>query len=219
VAVIGCGKYDVELIDDGDMVVAALNRDGEFEPAVLEAWADACRSGGKVCDIGAYTGLYAIAAARHGCQVAAFEPNPYVYRRLLANIKANRCRVKTFGHALSDRGALVQFYMKKSVRLTSAGTLEARGTRDHETSVMCYPLDDVIPDREIRAMKIDVEGHEEAVLRGAAETIRANDPIILIELLSDDASRRVDALLKDMGFRGDRLDSRNFIYRKTRTEV
>ncbi len=219
------GDVFVDLIDADDMVVAAFQRDGEFEPEPLKAWGDVIRRQGNVIDVGSYTGLYAIAAAAHGCRVMAFEPNPYVQARLRHNVALNKVSVAVSGYALSDVDDCLDLHMNRAVKMTSAATLEAPGSRMFSTKVRSYRLDTVMIKlvrkiaTSIDAIKIDVEGHEEAVLRGAAETLRNFEPIILIELLSDDAVRRVDAILTPMGYRGGRLDSRNFLYEQTRTEV
>lgn len=213
-AEIRVGNHTVTLEDAGDMVVAALHRDGEFEPAVLAAWGQVCSAGGRVVDVGAYTGLYAIAAAKHGCAVVAFEPNPNVQRRLIYNVQQNRVNLKVIGQALSDREDCVALHMKRSPAMTSAASIADSTGRDYQTQVMTTRFDTAFPDRVIRAMKIDVEGHELAVLKGAVETLRQNPVTILIELLSEGAINDADAFLSEIGYRGERLDDRNFMFTK-----
>jgi len=195
------------------MVVAALDREGEFEPEPLKAWGDACIVGGNFVDVGAYTGLYAIAAAAHDCKVIAFEPNPAVERRLCENIKHNRAKVKVFGCALSDAAGVRQLFMNGHVGLTSAGSLEERNNRNAETAVVCKRLDDILrPGTRVKAMKIDVEGHEQAVLTGAERVITDGHPMIIIELLTDDAVRAVGGWLTERGYQGRPLDLRNWLF-------
>lgn len=72
---------------------------------------------------------------------------------------------------------------------------------DIEFSVViseCLPLDSL----QLKPffIKIDVEGHEESVIRGALETISKWNPILLIEIQSLDKYRTMRTLLESIGY-------------------
>ena len=71
-ALIPVGPVTVRLISEGDRIVGSLKDRGPFEPKSLAKWAELCAGGGTVLDIGAYTGLYAIAARLMGCRAIAW---------------------------------------------------------------------------------------------------------------------------------------------------
>lgn len=164
--------------------------------------------GSVLFDVGANFGYYAITLAatlRSECRVYAFEPFPSSYERLLTNISLNGLTETISAHrlALSDQEGAASMSIRiggnsGSARLDSSGQSIIRTTLD----VFCitHRID------QLDLLKIDVEGHEERVLRGAAQTIRKHRPLIFIELdpplLSDAGSsvERVVSLLQAHGY-------------------
>ncbi|MBI2901287.1 MAG: FkbM family methyltransferase [Planctomycetes bacterium] len=119
----------------------------------------------RVFDIGANLGLHSILLSRCGYEVHAFEPNRQHYDLLLKNLAANGCeRVHARPEAVSDRDGTAELVQPKGNTTAS----HIRGARDfhgdveiaHVRTVTLQGLD-VRPD----LMKIDVEGHEESVIR------------------------------------------------------
>jgi FkbM family methyltransferase len=122
-------------------------------------------------NIGAMTGVL---AARAG-EVWAFEPHPVVYVRLVAN--AGRfaglhgfapCRV--FQVALSDTDGEVRLETPEGFA-QNQGT--ARVSTGSGTPIPAARLDTRLAGRAVGVMKMDVEGHELNVLRGAEESLAA----------------------------------------------
>lgn len=112
----------------------------------------------------------------------AFEPNPdyaWVYRRVLGGVI-----LQPF--ALSDRAGRARFHIPVvgDVAYAGWGTLENpavfAGHETREFEVELRRLDDLGLD-PVGLIKIDVEGHELAVLRGGLETLRRDRPAILVE--------------------------------------
>ena len=165
------------------------------------------------CHIGGTLSLLLRLAPR-GRHVA-FEPVPEKARRLRRKFP----EVEVHQLALSDRTGTVEFFVNQS-RPGFSGLKPHGGRRDEirPIAVGLRRLDDVVePGRPCRFLKIDVEGAERDVLRGAAGLLRADRPFVLFECTASglrshgvDASDVFGFLTEDVGFEvllpGDALD-------------
>lgn len=120
-------------------------------------------------DVGAHVGTWSRVFARCFAKVTAFEPNDAAADCFDMNVIDNQCDIKLHRVALGHKHAMVG--------LTRDDVL-TRVKRGDEVA-MCM-LDD-FNFQEVDLIKIDVEGFEERVLRGAEATIRNNKPLLIIE--------------------------------------
>lgn len=195
----------VDLIDDGDMVVKSFLDNGFFEPESLELWEKSLKPYQVAIDVGAYTGLYAIKAAAAGCLAVAYEPNPVVFSRLVENMALNEVEMATFNKAVADQEGSLSFFIKPGPRLTSASSLiESSGFQ--KISVDTVTL---ISDQPVCCIKIDVEGAEISVLRGAKDLLVKYHPVVILECLTDDARTEIVNFMSDLGYKCSVLDHRN----------
>lgn len=209
------GELDgVKLIAQEDNVLAAQKkRSMGFEPVSRALWAELARAADVVVDAGAYTGFYSLLAVRAGAKrVHAFEANPDIVPRLLANLALNEVgTVSVHPHALAEAsGRRIPIYGKGG--LTSSGSIFGEGQAGQTViaSASTLALDDLaLP--ALSLMKLDVERAELSVLQGAEATIRRHRPHLLIELLDDVAA--VDTLLTGWGYHGAPTDRDMFHYR------
>jgi len=147
-------------------------------------------------DIGALRGSFSSRmldlVGRDG-SVHAFEPNPAHQHRLQALAAHGRLDVHAL--ALSDRTGQATLRIPLHDGRTVAGlaSLEVRSGGDSETvEVATGRLDDVLPaSSPVRFIKCDVEGHEDAVFRGARELLTRQRPSILVEI---EARHRTDGV-------------------------
>lgn len=132
-------------------------------------------------DVGANLGLYTLPMARHSRRVHAFEPNPVPYRLLRHIAPAN---VVLHHMAVSDVAGEVEFRVPLTRKgwSSNGGRIGATAdpAREHLLRIPCTRLDD-LQLNDIGFIKIDVEGHELAVLRGASATIERCRPNLLVE--------------------------------------
>lgn len=112
----------------------------------------------------------------------AFEPIPYLYKDLKTNFGS---RVQVLPYALSDTNGTTNFQLVKNAPAYSGIKIRKYDIADpeiEEIEVEMKRLDDIIPqDTAIDFMKIDVEGGEFSVLKGAKKTLIKNKPILLFE--------------------------------------
>jgi FkbM family methyltransferase len=206
------GTVDVEIIDD-DRVAAAIRRDGKFEPDSLSVWGEICTGGkaGIVIDVGSYGGLFGIAAKLLGNQVIAIEPKPIMIRRTNANAALNGVNYQVIEAAASDHTGKANLGFNPSIALTSGSSLERKGPATMK--VKTFMLDSLVirPNDKVGAIKIDVEGHEAGVIRGALKLIEQYKPILIVEVLADETRQKaVEALLPEYQIKAV-MDTRNLL--------
>jgi FkbM family methyltransferase len=136
--------------------------------------------GAVVFDVGANFGYYSICVFEN-CRVFAFEPYPRTRARLQGNVDLNDCpQISIVPQGLSDSNITTRM----AVRDDNSGSARIAGNPDGVEVFVCT-MDSFCSARGIRTVdfiKVDVEGHEESVLRGGEETIRASRPAMMIEL-------------------------------------
>lgn len=161
----------------------------EREMELLEVLCDRARPG---VDIGAKVGMYTYRIRAGSSSVTAFEPIPLFHDMLRAVFADKRGRVEPF--ALSDvrgRTVLRMPYAPDGESEFGRSTIHPANRLAHEKigrvdelAIETRRLDDYDLG-PIGFIKIDVEGHELAVLDGAAATLAAHTPNLLIECNED----------------------------------
>lgn len=170
-------------------VLKALMVDGE-----LRTFAKVARAYGAddavALDVGANVGIYAAILSRRFGQVICFEPNPVCREYLRKVLPANCLLLET---ALSDQEGVAELRVPifNDRSETTLGTISAANAFDGPTQtfpVRIRPLDAVIREIEpqligrITLLKLDVEGHELSVLRGARSLLSGERPAVVAEL-------------------------------------
>jgi len=217
--IVRCG--DIEVIYSTPSLGTKWRVDTLFEkePVTLE-WIAEFQPGEVLVDVGANVGMYTVWAARtRGARVYAFEPESLNFALLNRNIVANRLEAQVVAYcaALSDRSGFGELQLSQFMAGGSCHSLDERLDPFHRPFKPVYTqgcvsatLDELVAAGKVpqpHYIKIDVDGFEPKVIRGAAATIRA--PVVrslLIEVnqnLPDHMAmvRELNAL----GFRHDPL--------------
>ena len=161
-------------------------------------------------DVGANHGRYAwlISEASPDASVIAFEPDPEnieLLRMTISNSDLKNVRIE--GVALSDKAGQVCFhkdsYTSATGMISNGDTPWVEKYLGHPTStidVRRETLDSFVTEQtKPHLIKIDVEGHENEVLRGGKSCLKSDKPLIIMESFPPKQEQAID-FLKDLGY-------------------
>jgi FkbM family methyltransferase len=172
---------------------------------------------GPAFDIGANHGLYSTALEDKigGHQLYCFEPLPELHRNLTQRFR----KANVYQLALSDQVGeqMINIPYVEGKRYASRASLNNHQEHNQDgTDAISIPtstVDSTVKELQLSSLgfiKIDVEGHELAVLRGAQETLKTYQPLVLIEIEARHHNFPITdifSLFTDLGFVGYYLDS------------
>lgn len=181
----------------------------EWEPHIREAIERAAQPGAIAIDAGAYIGVHTLTMARWFDTVHAFEPQRGIYQMLCGNLALNCCmNVITHNAALYDRTGWVRLAPQE--RQETAAPIH-NGLPDYahidNAAALSFDFDpdggevpaitiDGMELENVALIKVDAQGADLRVLRGATDTIRRSRPVVLFEW-ERDLGRQHGATLDD----------------------
>lgn len=166
---------EVFYIDKDEYVGRSLHNYGEYNPDETEKILSLAGEG--LClDIGANMGVMGQALESAGHTVVSFEPQPYVYNVLCKNVRG-----VCYNVGLGDEPGVAKMPRILSGSRANYGGQGIGMRSDLGTIDVRVETLDSYNFGNVSFMKIDVEGYEEKVLRGGAETITRCRPIMYIE--------------------------------------
>jgi FkbM family methyltransferase len=183
--------YDLDLSQGIDFAIFLGNI---YERETKSALRKLVSPGSLVLDIGANIGAHTLHIAHlvgPSGRVMAFEPTDYAFRKLGRNLALNpslASRVKAYHCFLTvDDGAQVPNAIYSSWPLAKEAGLHAKhlGREMRTESAQARSLDSILSehaDRKVQLVKLDVDGFECDVLRGATTVLRDARPVFIMEL-------------------------------------
>jgi len=160
--------------DRDDAYMTPWIRDqGVWEADVMKLLARWLRPGSLYVDVGANVGYHALLAAKLGARVVAVEPVPWTLELLRANVWRHGADVEIVEAAASDSEGTAHIALDPDHR--SGAQMAAEGL-----VVPTFPLDVLVPEGAVDVLKIDVEGAEPMVLRGAVEILERSPVLAAI---------------------------------------
>ena len=164
----------------------------EYEPHVADALRKYTDPNKDALDIGANVGLFTIFMASllsETGRVLAIEPTPGALGHLKKNIEANNCTAKVTlfeGAAVESSGEFVLNVVDDLEEYSSRLKIVMPGLNNraqHQIRVSGETIDSLVEYQKLKPgiMKIDTEGAELQVLRGAKNTVLSHRPVILCE--------------------------------------
>lgn len=163
---------------------------------------DALSDGDGFVDVGANIGIYSMCAAARGAKVVAFEPVAAARNAFEANVALNGYgeRVQVLDCALSDENTSLRI----TSNLESSNHLVRNGESGSGEIVSVRRLDDLVAERRdvfperISVVKVDAEGFDANVLRGAGRTLAEHRPAVVVEIWA--GGREVRDALEPLGY-------------------
>jgi FkbM family methyltransferase len=140
---------------------------------------------GEAIDIGANIGNHTLYFSERFLYVNAFEINPRTYELLDFNTRKIN-NISTFMLGLSDKNEFVRF-RQDNLNVGHGKIVDDSEDNKYNLEFMVNTLDSQdLQLTNLKLIKIDVEGHEFNVLKGAISTIQKFKPVILFELSIED---------------------------------
>jgi FkbM family methyltransferase len=178
---------------------------GYYETEVIDAIASVLDDG-VLWDIGANFGLHCMTAKLlfPNSHVICFEPSPEMIARLLRNRALNDLDVEILGFGLSNRTGIETLHVGPHGN-PGMSTLSPWSAATYEGTCLVSVVrgDDLVSKRLLPAptvIKLDVEGHELAVLEGLANTLLSPSLKAVVFEDSRDPNTAVKGLLLQAGF-------------------
>jgi len=183
---------------------------GAYEPGCVRVLREHLSEGSVCVDVGANLGYFSILMAqivgKRG-QTIAFEPMPDTVELLRENVGVNRLEnVIVVAAAASDESGSVQLLSGASEHVAKTASMVGYRLEGpaQTTLVRSLRLDDYFAGsaRLPGLIKIDVEGAELMVLKGARETIARSRPVLIVEIhgWGSPGSQQVLDLLSEFGY-------------------
>ena len=137
-------------------------------------------------DVGAYQGLYTVYACKHAKKVLAVEPNPMALAYLKTNIALNNCHNTIVApKAAGDKRGVVKLRVPRPARrghVPATASIVWSFEEALEIDVETDTLDNIVDEAGLDTVdfvKIDVEGAEGLVIKGAERTLRKSKTILI----------------------------------------
>lgn len=192
------------LLDPADYIPRTILISGSWQPKVGETISKWLTEDSVMLDVGAHIGYFTLKAGaivgKEG-KVIAFEPNPKTLKNLRSNIAASGAtNIIVQPIACTDYEQIITLH--DSTAGGNSGLSSFLPTTGQESysevlpsySVRGRPIDDVVRElglTRVDVVKVDVEGAETMVIRGARETLKLFHPVVVMEMS--------DSRLRDMG--------------------
>lgn len=152
---------------------------GMYEPRCVALVKRLLRPGMRCLDLGAQTGFYTCLMASlvgGDGHVHAFEPLPASYDLLLRNLRENRFEDRVTAHALAASDAAGELQGSLVSNMFVAGEVAGGAP----LTIRRAAVDDVVLG-PVDFVKMDIEGHEPAALRGMRRIVAEHRPVVLTE--------------------------------------
>lgn len=146
-----------------------------------------------IIDIGAFDGMSSVLMAKQfpSHQILCFEANPTACKMAENNLKKYP-NVTLYPFAISSDNVNKSFFVSDNLVSSSLNSIESNGESKewgfemvNQIEVQARKLDSFCHDKKVLLIKIDTQGHELEVLKGAVEVL-ANTKYIMVEMQNHD---------------------------------
>ena len=185
-----------------DHILATMQETGGFyELALLRALQTVLKPGDHVLDVGANVGTHSVYfAGVADCRVTAFEPVPEIAALLKENCRINGLAERVEVHAVAVGSAAGNAQVVGTDEKNSGATRLAESAQG---GLPMLSLDSLLERlAPVRVLKVDVEGMESSVIRGARSLLERDRPVVACECLNKTEFESMDAQMRALGYVG-----------------
>lgn len=162
---------------------------------------------GVYVDIGGNIGNHSLYFLNH-CNstfLHTFEPEEFCYTILKKNLNLNtKKKYKIYNQALWDKKTNLKLNRFESFNNTGTSKVEEIKENQDSPYIVADSLDNILltndKNNKVVLIKIDAEGSESKILKGAIETIKANNPVIICEAATKKELEAVNSILIPFGY-------------------
>ena len=187
---------------------------GTFEPEALDAMRKHLKPGATLLDVGANIGLFTIEGAKavgSRGSVIAIEASPHHANSVKASAYLNGMQnIEVVPVAVGDQDGEATLTLPSGANFGMFTLGNVVGSESFKVPIR--KIDDIVGERKIDFIKMDIEGSEYRALIGARKTIERDQPAILIELNEfalqscSSSTSQVKTILSEFGYSGQMLD-------------
>tara|TARA_A100001011_G_C14276589_1_gene829539 strand:+ start:613 stop:1395 length:783 start_codon:yes stop_codon:yes gene_type:complete len=195
------GSYYLPFFAFRDVVRNTIIENKIFDNDVYEYSKKYIKENSVVIDAGANYGQLSIlfSKVKPGVKVYAFEAYKYISQILLKNVKINNANVKVYNCILSDenkKNLIISDAILKEFNNYGSNSVELETDENQGNLIDSIKIDDLDIQEKISFMKIDVQGYDLKVLKGAKKTIMKNKMPIIVEY-SEEFENKFDYIFSD----------------------
>ncbi|MDA9086264.1 FkbM family methyltransferase [Methylophilaceae bacterium] len=188
-----------------DFISTKINLDGFYEKIELELFNKFIHSHkvfkGNAIDVGANIGNHSLFFCKYFKKIYAFEPNPNIFDILVFNSKNKNIYPINKGLGQIKKYAL----LKQNLHNLGGSSIKIDQIYNSNVKIDIEKIDDFKFDGKISFIKIDVEGYEYEVLKGAINKLKKDKPLIWLEQSHNDFDEQEKTksleMLKELGYR------------------
>lgn len=169
------------LLVPNDFAIGPMMRKGSYDPFMMGCFVSNIQKNNVVVDVGANIGQYTTASCKtqQPSKVIAIEPHPGNLMFLKKNLQLNRCRnTEVYSVAASDT------YGKRNLFSSSVNAGDHRLWNDNDENRTKFAVElnsiDSLVEPPINLMKIDTQGSETEVIKGAKNVIQNSPDLKMI---------------------------------------
>ncbi len=202
--------WDTDLIQSSIII-----RDGYYEEETLyyiwNKYKDKIKEK-TLLDIGANIGNHSIFFSKYclPAKVCSFEPVKPTFKILERNVSINHLEnnIEIYNCAVGDKNYKATY---DTYDLNNIGGTSLYEQEDGDIDIITI---DELNYQDVGFIKIDVEGFEEKVIRGALNTIKKYHPVMLIEIWEDSKNYEIiyDLLVNELGYKVYAYNTDNYIF-------
>jgi len=198
----GTNQYQMVLPNwETDYIQSVLAKDSvPYEHTMLQVMQKQLAVDDIVLDVGANIGNHTLFLANVvGCRVIAFEPNSELCQAIRRSIELGKLEDRVILHEVGVGEFSAQAHFTKPIpeNLGSQSlTIDATGA----STIKVISIDSLKLTDKVRAIKIDVEGMEESVLKGAAELISRDLPYLFVEAQTETDFETLHNIVVKLGY-------------------